>query len=155
MLFAIGGCQPRSQQPDLATFDTQREVLIVDSTGTRTRVWADWDDLDAALDVGLSEIEAAVLKKDQPEPGLIVCTLVTIRDDQGVIQIRQLDPLPTATPDPSIDTAPDSPAPGPVTIEIRASIGRFGERRQAERTLVQTIRRRLVQLRGRDAAPVR
>lgn len=152
ILIACWGCQTRSARPNRPALDPQRRVLIVDSTGTRTTVQADWDDLDAALDVGFSAIEAALLQKDQPQPGLVVCSLVTILDDEGVVEFQQLDPPPSA---PSPDAARDPSPTGPVTIQIRASIGRFGEQHQSERTLVQTIRRRLIQLRGKDAAPVR
>jgi len=100
-------------------------------------VRGDWNDVDAAVDVGLSAIEAASLGVDRSIPRLIVYEFVTIRDDQGQITIRLLD-------------LPDD-EPG---IEILASIGHFA-RPKEEQQLVRAIAHRLGQLYGVQVSPVR
>lgn len=105
---------------------------------------ADWDDIDAALDVGLYVGECAVLSDDRPRHGVqcssITYQLTTVGGEPGSVTISR--------------TVSDRPDPrGPETIEIRASIGRYRDRDREQRLIEATIRR-LEALAGVDWAPI-
>lgn len=102
---------------------------------------ADWNDLDAAAEVASSEIEATVLRTSEPEAGLRVFDLRTVSDAPGVLEVRWLDGAPGLTPGEN------------ALVEARCAVGRLGDPRREAR-LLGALKRRLTQLRGRDAAPL-
>ncbi len=97
------------------------------------QVQGDWDDVDAAMDVALSEVEAAV--ESSQAVGLSKRYLIrTVRGEPGEVVLTQLE------------------TPGDIGLSVQ--IGRFGDRSR-EKRLADAIRSRLGALYGRDAAPLR
>ncbi len=93
---------------------------------------ADWNDIDAAVDLAASKNEMAVEGSASPNDDTRVYHLRTVGDEPTWVTVRRIDD-----------------AGG---VEITVSVGRFGSRDQ-ERSLAETIRARLQTLRGRDYAP--
>lgn len=93
----------------------------------------DWDDLDAAVDVGLEAAEVAVLRREVGQTHAR-WEIVSIRDQRGELVIRRTD------------------APGKLMVE--ATIDQPSDTERAGR-LVSAVARRLGQLFGRDVAPAR
>lgn len=137
LVLSLSGCVNPDRIGSDRAGNANSSTQIIDFAGVRLVSRGDWDDVDAAVDVGLGAIEAASLGIDHSMPGLIVYEFVTIRDDPGRLEIRQLD-LP-----------PDEPG-----IEILASIGHFARPKEEQR-LVRAIARRLRQLHGVQTSPVR
>lgn len=107
-------------------------------TGASVVVRADWDDLDAALELAVRKVEAAVVVRRDPAPGRAEFEIVTATDEPGIL---------TAT-------AGEAPGPRPIPIRLEARVGRFGDRDREGRVL-QAWRARLEQLAGVDWAPAR
>ena len=104
--------------------------------GHSVTVRADWDDLDSAVLVGVGAAETAVLEWPEVSDNPRVYRLTTIHDEPGAL------------------TASGSPGPGPSEVRLEARLGRFGDA-ERERLLLGAIRRRLLQLAGVGAAPIR
>jgi len=104
--------------------------------GHSVTVRADWDDLDSAVLVGVGTAETAVLEWPEESDNPRVYTLATVRDEPGDL------------------TASGEPRTGPSEIYLEARLGRFGAP-QRERLLLGAVRRRLLQLAGVGAAPIR
>jgi hypothetical protein len=102
-------------------------------------VKGDWDDLYAAASVSMTPIEAAILGREQGEPGdrRERLTLTTIDDEPGELIAERLDRI--------------SESPGP--IRLTARIGLFGNPAREER-LIRAIGDRLRELAARDWAPL-
>lgn len=104
----------------------------------------DWDDVDAAVEAAVSKVQMTVVSSDDGEgSGPWVYQLVTITDEPARLVVRR---------------PPGSAAParvrGTETLQIEASVGRFGNPRQ-ERALIAALRERLGDLAGVDFAPIR
>ncbi|MBL8990728.1 MAG: hypothetical protein JNJ48_04010 [Phycisphaerae bacterium] len=107
-------------------------------------VRADWDDIDAALDVGLLAGECAVVSDDRPRRGVVAhavtFTLRTIQGEPGTVTFRRQAEGPA-----------DPRGPEPITGE--AVLGRYRDA-DRERRLLAAVARRLEALAGVDWAPI-
>ncbi len=101
---------------------------------------ADWDDLDAAMDVAAQRNEMAVLRASDPT-------------GDGLIRRFELRTV-AAEPVEVTVTRPEAGSGQPQPIIARAKVGRFGDP-EREAALLAALRRRLEQLRGVDVSPVR
>jgi hypothetical protein len=114
----------------------------VASGGSTRRVTADWDDVHAAVDLAVSQSQAAMLGQ-RDRGGADRCTvydLLTIRDDTGILEICREREGPPVT---------DRPEP----LVITARIGAAGDANY-EKMLLDYLEKRLTQLIGDKAAPV-
>jgi hypothetical protein len=112
-------------------------------TGLRVIVRGDWDDVDAAAEVGVSRGEAAILSS-RLEQGRREYELVSIQDEPGIL-IASLAAAP--------EEAAGPPGPG-VPIELTCRMGR-SENRARERVILLQTARRLKDLAGVDVRPIR
>lgn len=134
-LACLAGCA--SGRPDL------RDLLPTAST---TRVVADWNDIDAAIDVAGEALEMAVLSSNRPEEPSRIIRLKTVQD-QSVIVVVEREP------------EPPTPQPGPddgegVLMILRSTVGRFGDGAR-ERKLLGALGKRLEELRGVEVRRLR
>lgn len=97
---------------------------------------ADWADVEAAVLVGASAAEMAVLG-DEAGEGERAFRLLTIRDESAELRAR------TAAPE----------SERPVPIELSARVGHFGDP-ERERVLLEAVARRLRDLAGVDYRPL-
>lgn len=131
--FALAGCGRTPGPGSLfaaKTAETGRSTALV--------VEGDWDDVDAAILVGLEQAEMAQLRRRSPGPDEVVVELLTLRDQPGTLRLTREPPT----------------GDGPTRITIEASVGRVREP-DLERRLVRAVARRLEDLRGVEFAPVR
>jgi hypothetical protein len=117
--------------------------------GTTREIAGDRDDLDAAVDVAISASQLALVRREEPEPGVVRYTLLTLGDEPGVAEVRTL----------RHDAASDAVAGAEgsargkamvVTVRIRARGDDGWEKR-----FLDALAKRLGQLRGVDAAPIK
>lgn len=109
-------------------------AAVATESGPSAQVVAgDWDDLDAAVDVGLEAAEVAVLRREVSDTQGR-WELVSIRDQLGELVIRRAG------------------EPDKLTVEATIDQPRDPER---EGRLVSAVCRRLRQLYGQGAAPLR
>lgn len=101
--------------------------------GPRT-VLADWNDVDAAVEVAVKKAEVALDGPARREARRVVYRIRTVSDEPGELVVERSD--------------------GDV-LTVSASIGRFGEGKEQEARLVGAVVRRLKQLRGVEHAAVR
>lgn len=99
-------------------------------------VRADWNDLDAAMQLVVTKAECATVARDELDGGVIRFTLITSTDEDGTL---------TATP-----LAPITRESMPIRLECR--FGPSGDPSR-ERLLLDALARRLRQLAGKDWAP--
>ncbi len=97
----------------------------------------DWNDLDAALEVGQLVAEVAVVGSSPPASDPRRFELVTGSDEPGWLVAQRPG------------TRGDDPGP----IHMSARLGRFGDAPR-ERRLLDAIARRLEELSGVDSAPL-
>jgi len=95
---------------------------------------ADWDDVDAAVEVSVKKAEVALDGPPRRSPGRTVYRLRTVSDEPGELSVERGEG-------------------GLVTVS--AKIGRFGEDKDREARLVSAVARRLKDLRGKDHAPLK
>lgn len=100
-------------------------------------VRADWDDVDAALEVALSRAQLAILSRSPDGPDRVTWRLLSVQDEPA--HLTAVRP-PGATQDPT-------------DITLEARIGLFGDPRREEQFL-KFMERRLNQLAGVDYAPL-
>jgi hypothetical protein len=106
---------------------------------TRTELSADWNDVASAVGVGLGQVGIAPVRVDRSDPSRAVYTLRTARDEPGELTLERLA---------------EPAAADPVAIAITCSIGRFGDPTR-EADVIQSVARRLEQLRGVEIAPIK
>jgi len=101
------------------------------------KITADWDDVDAAVEVGVPRAEMAVEFSDTPAPDERVFYLRTITAETAKLTIRRTT---------------DATEPAEIALEARA--GMFGNPAQ-EKKLLAAVCARLEDLKGVAYAPVR
>lgn len=126
-LIGSAGCAMPDPLPGPVRFQKQ-------ATGVAT---GDWDDLEAAVIVGASQSEMAIVRLTRPSDREAVFELRTITDEDGRLVATLIEPEGWAG-----------------RIELRARIGRFGSL-EWERRLIDRVSRRLTDLHGVDVAPIR
>lgn len=100
----------------------------------RAAAQGDWDDIDAAVEIGGDQAEWVISNWWFDGPATRFYTLRSPLGTEALLRIRRTD-----------DNGP---------LEITATVGPFGDA-AAERRLVERVSRRLLQLHGVDAAEVR
>ncbi len=129
----------------LAGCATQDGSDPVWSEGTTILVLADWDDVPAAVAVGLGQRSLTVVDATGPSRGdphgEYRYELIDQEDRPGVLAARRR-------------AGASSADAGPVGIELSAKLGRFGDAAE-ERSLLNAVRNRLADLTGVDVAPIR
>jgi hypothetical protein len=121
----VSGCSVSHAHKGVAPLDTPREVV------------ADWDDVDAAVEVALHHVQMAKDHEEvSPDELERRYYLVTITDEPALLTLRRKD----------IED-------GPQMIMLEASVGRFGDPGR-EAGLVRAVRHRLKALAGVTHAPV-
>ncbi len=123
-LAALGGCEMPSGEGRL---------LGASSDGTQATAVADWDDIEAAMDVAISKLEMAVearptreeLRSDGRGASTVTYQLVTIRDEPARVTFSRNKSLAWS----------DGSAHGPEPITIVARVGRWGDSAREEELL--------------------
>jgi hypothetical protein len=133
-LLFIGGCSIPRPNVD----PVQSANVVEDAGQSRVDVVGDWDDVSAALAVGLGKLNLAVVDGTFDQNQLSY-TLVDVLDRPAQIRVTKLDPAPGV---------PEG------TIRISAFFTRYRDK-ERERLLVAAVAQRLAELRGVDIAPVR
>jgi hypothetical protein len=108
---------------------------VVSSGGEGLTVAGDWDDVGAAVLVGVEAAECVVHRQTEDGPRRAVFELRTVRDEPGELVAERSGDAET----------------GP--IRLRARLGRFGDP-QREELVLRATARRLERLRGVEFAPV-
>lgn len=120
------------------------DSVRVGEASSSVTVRADWDDVDAALDVGLLDAECAIVSDTRPRRGVryhtVTYTLRTIQGEPGTVTFSR-----------SAEGPADPRGPEPITAQ--ASIGRYRDA-DRERRLLASVARRLEALAGVDWAPI-
>ncbi len=99
----------------------------------------DWNDIDAAVLVGASRAEMAIVEaKGKPESDRREYVLTTARDEPALLVVVR-------------ERAVESG--GVVRVRLEATVGRFGDSAR-ERTLMEAVAARLKELAGVDYAPL-
>jgi hypothetical protein len=97
-------------------------------------VIADWNDVDAAVEVAVKKAEVALDGPPRRSQGRTVYPLRTVRDEPGELTVERSE--------------------GDL-ITVSAKLGRFGEDKDREARLVGAVTRRLKDLRGVEHAPIK
>lgn len=96
----------------------------------------DWDDIGPAALVAASQCQMAIVAWPETVPGKVrEMELVTIRDEPAHLRFET------------------SGVADPRTIDALCKVGTYGDR-DMERQLLDSVRSRLAQLKGKDWAPV-
>lgn len=135
-ILLIGGCAVQGPKVDpvyLANVSTTPDE-------TRTEVVGDWDDLNAALAIGLGKLSLAVVDAGEPSDRVITLSLVDVLDRPARLAVERVH---GGTGDLA-----------PATIRISAAFLRARDQ-ERERLLVAAIAQRFGELRGVAVAPVR
>lgn len=128
--------------------DSPRVEMSADGPATVTLV-ADWNDIDAAVDVGASKAEMAVVSRNKgPTWGNVggdrerrTFVLKTVGDEPAWLEI---------TRGPGQDATDEA-----VTMTLHAKVGRLeGGEPEKEQRLLRAVAHRLGQLKGRDWYPL-
>jgi hypothetical protein len=117
--------------PDVSDYLPTPEGPVLVASG-------DWDDVPASIDAALTPSGLAVERVIESTSERYFATLLTPSGEPGEVEARRA--APRGTPD-------------PVTIHLRAHIGRVGDVPAQDR-LLRNIRLRLAQLRGVGVAPL-
>jgi hypothetical protein len=144
-LIAIGlvGCASRPSFETASVPSGASETQWTDGPwGLRLRVRGDWDDVDAAVAVGVSRGEAATLSSIQGE-GRREYRLLSIDDEPGVL-IAQL----------VVGEQNRAGAAAGVQIDLTCRIGRYQDEAR-ERIILEQTQQRLKNLAGVDYRPIR
>ena len=96
-----------------------------------------WNDIDAAVEVGASKAETVIYEQISQPEGKRRYVLRTSTFEPGELVVERA-----------------SAGPDPVEIRMRCSIGRFGDHAREER-LMGYVRDRLAKLEGVGFAPIR
>lgn len=111
--------------------------------GTSAIATGEWKDLGPALAVALDRSQLSILSSTRSEDGSVLTyELLGVHDEPGTLTLTRKLPGVAVKGE------------GPIPIEIRAAIGRFGDEAR-ERKLIADIRSRLGDLVGTDVAPIR
>ena len=124
-LLALGGCA------------APPHFVQASSSIPPTVVPGDWHDVDASVHVGASEVEMAIIGREELDPDAVLYTLVTVRDQPVSLRVER--PRAAAHPD---------------EMRMTCVVGRFGNA-AAEQALIARVRQRLRDLSGKDYAPIR
>lgn len=147
----MGGCVPRSSRlPETAGLSGPSPV-----SGS---VVADWDDVEAAVMVGVPRCDTAVERRRRVlDPAVVVDAGATVppmyaaddyvRYEYDVVTIRGLSGLLV------VERGVPATGEGPIPINLMCRIGPSGSP-EFEACVVDSVSRRLVQLRGVRWAPV-
>ncbi len=104
------------------------------------RAVADWDDLDAAVEVAAAKAELAVVSRRDERDGSARVELVSATDEPALLVARPAHGY--------------SPGPRPILIDLSLGVGRFGDSTR-ERIFLDAVKSRLEQLAGVDWAPLK
>jgi len=124
------------------------------STGTEQVVEADWDDIEAAVDIGMSRVEAAVCRVREPELQwrAYAFDVLNIHDQRGTLTFERLNPPEKPGPR-DLDQLAARAKP-PESIRVRCHISERGDSTQ-ERAMIEAVVARLVELKGAGAVPIK
>lgn len=109
---------------------------------SRAATTADENDLDAAVEIAVGKHEMAVIRSlsFSRDPHMVrTYELRTATDEPAMLEVRRT----------SISSRTE-----PVELELRASVGAFGDA-EREKAFLESVRRRLNQLAGVRVAPIR
>lgn len=122
--------------------------------GTIRTLEADWNDVEAAVDIAMSEAETAVVTTNDASDwfALYDFGLITIDDRRGTLVASRLNPPPAPTKS-STDDLATAAVRGPEPIRFFCRIGPQGDQNR-EDLILSSVERRLRQLRGRGAAAI-
>lgn len=112
-------------------------------TAERAQLVADWNDIDAAVEVGAGQNEMAVVSTESPSEDERVFELRTAGAEPGRVVARRS----------GVMQASGAKSVGPQAIDLQAQVGRFGDSKR-EKRLIASIRKRLGDLTGVDWAPI-
>lgn len=129
---ALPSCGPATPPPDPS--------LVSRGSPVRTTVTGDWDDLNASLQVGLTDAECAEVEELKGGVDLRVWRVEAITHEFGTLRIWR-------------DRSKGQNARGSWTLVLEARIGRDGDP-EREARLVAGVARRLKELAGVDWAPL-
>jgi hypothetical protein len=179
-LGGLGGCA-RSGLPAVPLTQLER---VPNPEGTRVEVVGDWNDVNAALDLGLSISECSVLKtersadgceqrhelltidhlegsvvfrRERADPSADATSRRQLTVDDAIRRAERMDPVRGQVGDEGRGAAavePAARASEPEPISITVRLGPEGDKLR-ERRLAEAIAARLETLRGRDYAPIR
>lgn len=135
-ILLIGGCAVEGPKVDPVYLANVADL----PDETRTEVVGDWDDLNAALGVGLGKLNLAVVDSGEPSDRVVTLSLVDVLDRPARLSVERLHGGPGDV--------------GPATIRISAAFLRARDR-DRERLLVGAVAQRFGELRGVDVAPAR
>lgn len=143
-IFLIGGCAVPSPKVDPVYLAN----VAAGPNETSTEAVGDWDDLGAALGIGLGKLNLAVVDSASPAPGVITLSLVDVLDRPATLRVER-----------AMNEAAGAAAQGvggraPQTIRIAAAFTRIRDL-EREKLLVAAIAQRFGELRGVDIAPAR
>jgi hypothetical protein len=113
-------------------------------TAASKSVDADWNDIDASVDVAASKAEMAVVAKDSASAHERTFELRTIRDQPAWLVITR-----AAKPG---SAAGEGGGEG-VEFSMRCTVGYFGDKPEEER-LLRALKQRLEELRGVETRPL-
>lgn len=133
-ILCIGGCSLPRPNVD----PVQLANVVEDAGRSQVDVVGDWDDVSAALAIGLGKLNLAVVDATATDT-LVAYTLVDVLDRPAELRVLKLDPAP------GIPTN---------TLRISASFTRYRDK-ERERLLVAAVAQRLAELHGVDIAPAR
>ncbi len=100
---------------------------------------ADWDDLDAAVEVAATKSELAVVSRREERDGSARIELVSSTDEPALLVARPASGYSAGT--------------RPILIDLSLGVGRYGDRTR-ERIFLDAVKSRLEQLAGVDWAPL-
>lgn len=115
--------------------------------GPVVRVTADWDDLDAAIDVAAGVNQLALVRTVDPGPMHREFHMVTILDAPVIITARRPDANHASS------NEADATRRESIDIELACTYGWSGDPGR-ESTILRAIAKRLRQLHGREYAPL-
>lgn len=122
----------------------ENEALSEVAGGSELLVSADWDDIDAAVDVGVSQVEMAVVSRNAG-PGW---------GGRGGDPVRRLFELKTVRDEPAwLEVSRGTSGDAVSRVALRAKVGRFGDKKR-EGALLRAVGQRLEVLHGKDWYPL-
>lgn len=105
-------------------------------SGSRVESSGDWNDIDAAVLVGVSRVEMAIVEIVEESPNRRLFRLTTAREEPARLTVTREQTSAEA-----------------VRVTLEAVVGRFGDEAR-ERGLMAAVGERLMALKGVDYAPI-
>ncbi|GMV27689.1 MAG: hypothetical protein AMXMBFR58_37200 [Phycisphaerae bacterium] len=124
----VGGCSVPAPRPEPDRFNPPTDAVVI----------GDWDDVESSVRVGASQSEMAILEVKRPDDRTAIFEFLTITDEPASLEVHR-------------DLFPEDS--GSFRLNLRASVGTFGDAAWQER-LIDRVSRRLRQLAGVDVAPI-